>query len=313
MVASLRAPRETPRARHALARAIRAHERRKLLDWLDDGLRRGERGRLEAEYPISLTARGLRGHRAVFAGGRPVAHAMLHVVEARAGEQSARLGLIGSVYTAPEQRGRGLARSCIEACAEAARARGCSHALLWSELTDYYGQLGFRPAGRERRIALSDAALARAIDGSAPGLELAPARAADFPALEALYAQKPVHVARAAGALAKLARAPEVTLCVARRDAAPLAYAACGRGDDLRGVVHEWAGDAEGVLACVSALRVQVGAALLLASAHAEPAAELLVAAGASVTHTALGLALALAESSAAVADWIYLWGFDSI
>lgn len=297
-------------------RALRAHERERLVAWLDDGLRGGRRGRLEAEYPLSLRARDLRGHRVVFVRGRPAAHAMLHLVDAASPAGTARLGLIGNVYADPAFRGRGLGQACVSACVAAARERGCDFALLWSDLVGYYAALGFRPGGRERRIALDPAVLGRARGPGDAGLAVSPARDADFAALEALYARKPAHALREPGALARLAAAPEVALRVARRGDAPIGYAACGRGDDLRGVVHEWAGDAAGVLACADALCAEHGASLLLAGPHAEEPAERLVAAGASVTQLPLGLLRPLgsdAGASAALEDALYLWGFDSI
>jgi predicted N-acetyltransferase YhbS len=296
-------------------RRVRAFERARVLAWLDEGLRRGERGRLAAEYPLSLSARDLGGHRVVFAGSRPLAHALLHAVVLRSGEQRLRAGLIGCVYTAPEARGRGLAQACIQACLDAARAQRCDVALLWSDLAGYYERLGFRPAGHERRIALTPECAQRAAGAATETLSVGPPEARDFAQLERVYDAKPAGVVRGAGALARLARAPETLLLVARRAGVPIAYAACGRGDDLRGVVHEWAGEADGVLACFAqhALR---GAVLVLASAHAEEAVERLVAAGAPVEHTALALARRLdgaPPDAPALADWAYLWGFDSI
>jgi predicted N-acetyltransferase YhbS len=319
MSAELRADAASARAAVSPPRRIRAHERSRLVAWLDDGLRRGQRGRLEAEYPLSLTPRDLRGHRAAFAGARPVAHAMLHVTDVCGPSRRARIGLIGNVYTDPAWRGRSLAAGCVEACVQEARARECSLALLWSELVDYYGKLGFGAVGRERRIALAGGTLACAAalaPRAEPAAAVGAAAAADFAHLEALYARKPVRAVRPPGALAKLARAPEVALRVARRGREPIAYAACGRGDDMRGVVHEWAGDASGVLACVASLQRDAGAHLMLASSQPEPAAERLVAAGARVEATALGLARVLdagAAEASRLDDWLYLWGFDSI
>jgi GNAT superfamily N-acetyltransferase len=271
-------------------RAIAAHERAPLIAWLDDALRRGERGRLEAEYPVSMCAERWQSHRAIWSDGAPVAHAMLHGVVVRAHGVSLPLGLIGNVLTAPELRGRGLARRCVDACLAEARARGYALAMLWSDQSALYARLGFQPCGVERRISLLGPALGSA---GAQHAEIRVARpvASEFPLLEQLYAEKPVHVARAAGDLERLAGAPNTTLLVARRAGAPIAYAAAGRGDDLQGVVHEWAGEANGALACVSALARQHEASLLLASAAPEEVPERLIRHGAGSTRAPLGLA----------------------
>ncbi len=277
-------------------RAIAAHERARLVDWLDDGLRRGEHGRLEAEYPLSMAAERCQGHRAIWSDGAPVAHAMLHGAAVRARGVTLPVGLIGNVFTAPEQRGRGLAKRCIEACLAEARSRGYPLAMLWSDQGALYERLGFQPCGVERRISLAGPALesAAALLGSAGrtvAIEVSRPQASELPSLERLYAEKPVHVVRACGDLARLAAAPSTTLLTARRDGAAIAYAAAGRGDDLQGVVHEWAGDTDGALACVVALAREHAAALLLASAEPEDLPERLISLGAHVVLAPVGLA----------------------
>jgi len=269
-------------------RAPSADERRALEDWLDDGLRRGERGRLRAEYPVSMGA-GADSHRAVFAGGKPLAHAMWHPVEVW-GRGRLPVALVGNVYTEPSQRGRGLASACVEACVAAARAHGLPLALLWSDAPDWYARLDFHPVGRERFVSLDAASIARA-RGSDTGLELGAPCDADWPELEARYAAKPQHVTRPAGDLARLAAAPDCELCVARGGGRAVAYAAAGRGDDMRGVVHEWAGDAEGVLACLARLQERAGAHTMLSGPTPEPPVPRLHASGATLREGAFALA----------------------
>ncbi|RIK98945.1 MAG: hypothetical protein DCC71_20710, partial [Proteobacteria bacterium] len=69
---------------------------------------------------------------------------------------------------------------------------------------------------------------------------------------------------------------------VARRAGVAVAYASAGRGDDLRGVVHEWAGEPDGVLACMEALCGAGVASLCLAAATEEAPIARLRAAGAA-------------------------------
>jgi GNAT superfamily N-acetyltransferase len=235
-------------------RAVGSSECRALIDWLDDGLRDGRRGRLAAEYPVSLRAHQAAAHRAVFEGSRPVAHAMWHVAEACARGRAVPLGMIGLVYTDPAFRRRGLAPVCIESCVEELRQRGVPLAALWSDRHDFYGRLGFHAAGRETLYGVDLGLCRGARIGAAAPLELNRAEPCDFDTLESLYAAKPVRASRRPGDLAALAAAPDTHLTVARRQGRPVAYAARGRGDDFPGVVHEWAGAPEGVLACLEAL-----------------------------------------------------------
>ncbi len=58
-----------------------------------------------------------------------------------------RVGVVGlgAVFTPEASRGRGHARALIDAMIDDARARGCEHALLFSEIgAAYYERLGFR-------------------------------------------------------------------------------------------------------------------------------------------------------------------------
>lgn len=266
-----------------------------MLDWLDDGLRRGER-RLEAEYPLALGAGAGAVQRVVFDGEAPVAHALLQSVEVLARGRALRVGLVGSVYSDPAQRGRGFAQACVRACVDEARAQGLALVLLWSELAGFYGRLGFAACGRDTLLGVDGGLLGRADGGDrlavgAGALAVSAPAPTEFAALEALYARKPVRVHRAAGALARLAAAPETELLAARRAGAPVAYAALGRGDDFRGVVHEWAGESRGVLACLAELFLRHGPLRMLAGPEPEPPVPALVAAGAPLERRPLGLA----------------------
>jgi hypothetical protein len=87
---------------------------------------------------------------------------------------------------------------------------------------------------------------------------------------------------------------------VARRAGAAVAYAALGRGEDLRGIVHEWAGDANAVLACWGALARAHGPLSCLASAEDEAPLERIRAAGTAIERRPLALF--------AVPDPVALW-----
>jgi GNAT superfamily N-acetyltransferase len=257
-----------------------------VLDWLDRGLRRGE-ARLAAEYPQVFGPDAQPVQRVVFEGAAPAAHALLHPVEVVARGRVLRVGLLGSVYSDPAFRGRGFALACVSACLDAARAARLPLVLLWSDLADFYARLGFLPAGRDTLLALDTGLLARLAPA---GFDVGPPEAREFAALGALYRAKPVHVHRAPDALARHAAAPETRLVVARRAGVPVAYAALGRGDDFHGVVHEWAGDGDAVLACLGALVRAHGPLHLLAGPEPETPLPALRAARAAVERRPLGL-----------------------
>ena len=260
-----------------------ASETPRLHRWLDRELRRGEAGRLAMEYPLSMGPGGSRRHRALFDRGRPIAHAMSHRVSLRAHGRRLELGLIGNVLTDPTCRGRGYATSCVDAALTELREDGAAVALLWSDATGLYARSGFHPTGRETLWDLSAMVCPPAEEHTDTGFRVARVHPRDLPAMETLYAAKPVRVDRLEGALGTLCAAPETRLAVARRanDGQVAGYAALGRGDDFRGVIHEWAGSANAVLACIRWLRRNGGAHTLLTSPVDEGIARPLSRAGA--------------------------------
>jgi len=264
-------------------RTPQPEQRQELLDWLDDGLRGGRRGRLLAEYPTALEPGPRARHFAARVEGRLAAHALVKIARATAGGRTQPLGMIGLVYTDPAFRGQGLAGRCVEACVRHLVHCGVPLAALWSDRHSFYARLGFHPAGREFLYRVSRGSAARARLRLPGPYAVEPPGHADWAALEALYAQKPARVARAPGELARLARCPDSRLLLARSGARVVAYAALGRGDDFSGVVHEWAGEPGGVLACLGELFGEREELLLLAGPQEEAPVASLRAAGADV------------------------------
>jgi GNAT superfamily N-acetyltransferase len=298
-----------------------------VVDWLDRGLRDGRCGRLLAEYGPALGDPGAAEHLVCRSGPLLSAHVLWRVTGAQAGGLSLPVGLIGLVYTDPRFRGRGLATRALEIAISAIAERGAALALLWSDQPEFYARLGFEPAGTERRIALDGelCAAAREALGAVAPLEVGACAHDEWLVLDALYAARAARLARPAGWLRRLAGAPDCDLRVARSKGRVIAYAACGRGDDLQGVIHEWAGDAAGVLACAESLLVGRSGLTLLASSERHLALRALALAGASETREPLALARILDASripggaagltpTVAAPGWpLYVWGFDSI
>lgn len=254
-------------------------QRATLVAWLDGGLRRGDLGRLAREYPLSME--GSCGHRCIFDGEQPVAHAMMHPAGTVARGRRLCVGMIGNVYTSPAHRGRGLASACVAACAHDAQTAGASVVLLWSDAPDFYRPLGFHPTGRESLLGLRQNVIEKVARTIRTPICVGPPMPAEWSALETLYDAKPVRAARAPGELVRLAAAPETTLRVARRAGVVCGYAAAGRGDDFRGVIHEWAGDEDGVLACVADLVASGDAEALMHGPAEELPVQRLLEAGA--------------------------------
>lgn len=305
----------------------RGAERAALLDWLDDGLRGGRRGRLLAEYGPLLAEPGAAEHVVCRVGGTLASHVLWRVAEARAGGVTLPIGMIGLVYTDPRFRGQGLATRALEVAQGEIAARGAVLAALWSEKREFYARQGFAPGGVERmfRIDAAVCASARSALGAIGSVEVGVCAAGDWPRLEALHAARASRVLRPAGWLLRLAAAPDCELRVARRAGRITAYAACGRGDDLQGVIHDWAGEPAAVLACAASLLGTRSELRLLAGPELETVASALRLAGAEEVRGDLALIRLLDASRLpgglaglsrpdASAGWpLFVWGFDSI
>lgn len=264
--------------------AIVADEWDSLVEWLDDGLRRGMRGTLQAEYALSLRPDHFANHRVVRSIEGFAAHAMFHRVVARVGETRLPMGLIGLVYTDPKARGRGLGSQVVAACVEAIKDQGIPLAVLWSDRPDFYARQDFHPAGREELLVMDERCIrdaGRRLAAPGTGIEVRGVARDDFEALEPLYASKRSRAERAAGALARQAAGPGVHMRVAQREGRVRGYAAMGRGDDFQGIVHEWAGETAAVLACLGDLARDRPALGMLAGPDADPLLDALRAAGA--------------------------------
>lgn len=82
--------------------------------------------------------------------GRVLASAKRYLLKARLSGAPLDVIGIGAVFTPPDLRGQGLAEALIEAMVADGVTRGCSMALLFSEIgPDYYQRLGFEVWPRE--------------------------------------------------------------------------------------------------------------------------------------------------------------------
>jgi GNAT superfamily N-acetyltransferase len=204
-------------------------------------------GSLAEEYPLLFGERAAGELCALEEQGEVRAACALLVRELVCGRERLRVGLLGSVCTHEAHRGRGLGGRLLE-CAEARLAElGCTLAWLWADDAGFYERRGWRRAGCEVVVALDRAVLA----GVARD-ERARVRAAapdDSAALHRLYESHAARVDRTLGETRALLRCGGVATLVLERGRDVIAYACLGRGADLAGCLHEWAGAPDDVLA----------------------------------------------------------------
>jgi beta-N-acetylhexosaminidase len=126
------------------AAEVLAFERRHFPSWV------AGYERALAAAPADVVARGAGGQilgAALAAGPRPAGRSPLLWT----GILGPDTGSIGAVGVAPEARGRGTGLALAAVASGVARARGAARCLAgWTWLTDWYGQLGYRPWRRYR-------------------------------------------------------------------------------------------------------------------------------------------------------------------
>ncbi len=98
----------------------------------------------------------------VISGGEVVSHLRLAPRDMRVGRALLRVAVLSDVVTAPDQRGRGHARTALDAALEHARAERYHLALLFTDLHDFFRDQGWSPW--TRRCFTIDIQSAEAVD-----------------------------------------------------------------------------------------------------------------------------------------------------
>ena len=216
---------------------------------------------LAGEYPLLFGERAAGELLAVEEQREVRAACGLLVRELVCGRERLRVGLIGSVCTHPEHRGRGLGRRLLGRAEARLAELGCTLVWLWADDAGFYERLGWRRAGCEVVFALDALALEQvARDGAA---RLRAAAPDDFAALHRLYEAHATRVDRTLGESRALLSGPGIATLVLERGRDVVAYACLGRGADLAGCVHEWAGAPDDVLRLVREHAARCGASAL--------------------------------------------------
>jgi GNAT superfamily N-acetyltransferase len=195
----------------------------------------GARGKLAGSYPQVFGPESRAELFGVFEGDVPCSLAACRTVSIHAESGPVAAAMVGSVVTAPERRGRGLASELLREVVQWARDGGHDVAMLWSDRWDFYQRLGFVPSGRQLEVALTPPRAALSCDIRAAGF-------GDLPAIHRLHAHKPCAVARDIADLAVLLSAEPMTTVVLERGGEVVAYACQGKGLDFDGWWHEVGG-----------------------------------------------------------------------
>jgi GNAT superfamily N-acetyltransferase len=180
------------------------------------------------------------GHGAFFTmtdGDRLISHCACRLEQLHDGNQVQSVGLLGSVATAPDMRGQGLASQVIQAAVQFMEGNAES-ILLWAERPDLYQRADFYPTGNDTCLLL-----ARRPTKQVDNVRLLDIR--DHAALHALHEQKPRYISRSIQTMSTLLSTPGMTTVVLERNQQAVAYACIGKGADLHGHIHEVGGTDE--------------------------------------------------------------------
>lgn len=254
------------------------------------------------EYPLCFDERFSGRVLATEESGRVVSACALLVRDFACGPRSVRVGLIGSVCTAPEARGRGLASALLRRAEEELAAEGCVLAMLWADDARFYEERGWSPIGAEVDFALEPAHEAR-LPGSAGLRAAAPD---DRGAIHRLYTLQRERVERSPQETAALLAAPGMETLVLQRERDVVAYSCLGRGKDFARTIHEWSGSERDVLALVrehmrrARSRGEGGATFLMTPATASGLHERLRGLGANWSEGVLAMGKLLQPEGAA-------------
>ncbi len=168
-----------------------------------------------------------------------ISHAAWRPLELHSGARRISAAGIGLVTTAARWRGRGLAAELIGACLEAAAGEGAELALLFGTPSALYTRAGFVLAGRERVLRVEPRLDAKA--GIRRG------QPQDAAHLLPLLEEHSLRVSRGVEEFRAQLGIPNTELFVLEEDDQIVAYCVIGKGRDLGGVIHEWAGPALGL------------------------------------------------------------------
>ncbi len=203
------------------------------------------------EFPLLVGRRNPGRSLILRERGAIVSHAAWRRLSLCTGERPVSAAGIGLVTTSSGQRGRGLASRVISGCLQMARREGIEVAVLFGRPSALYFRLGFVLAGRERVTRVAS-------DPGAPTAGIRCGGPEDAPQLLPLLERHPLRVSRSAEEFEALLGIPDTQLYLVERSGRPAAYCVMGKGRDLRGVIHEWAGDSDALellLHGVAALR----------------------------------------------------------
>lgn len=223
----------------------------KVLEFLDSSLRKDHSWSIQDEYPTALNFNNLNNIKVIFDDQNIVSHAVLKPLIVKTPTVLLKVGAIGSVVTDTQHRNQGLSRQILDNCIESATIQGCDIAILWTNLYDFYGKMGFELSGSELSFTIE-----KDFPAETGGMKLIESNKVSPEAILKLYNQHSVTTVRTVEEVRKFLNIPQTQVYTAWDSANNLqAYAVVGKGADLNGYVHEWGGGVSKIIPLLSFIR----------------------------------------------------------
>lgn len=238
-----------------------------VVDFLDRNLRPGAGWSIRAEYPVALSHQNIGNIRIIKDNDEVLSHAVMRPLIIKSPVGLFKAAGVGSVVTSSQHRNRGLSRTIIENCLQAAREHGCEFAVLWTNLYDFYRKMGFELAGSETSVVIE-----KELEVAANGLKILDTNKVAADSIHRLYAQHTVISLRTLSETQQYLQIPNTRVYTAWDASGALqAYAIEGKGSDLDGYIHEWGGSVPALLALFAhARKSQKRAITVIVPAHSQ-------------------------------------------
>lgn len=194
------------------------------------------------EYPIVLKNDRSTSY-CIFDGDTPIAHAHLWIRQIRHEDgRTLPVGLIGNVATDATRRGQGLMRHLFQELDHRAQAMNLKVLILWSDLDQFYQNLGYASLGEEIRFKGVTRQLAKKVEGLSPFALIHPDNLSnqDLGELLTLRPKDVLTIERTPEEFRTLLSIPATSLFVSKKNGLIDGYAMIGKGMDMWGVIHEW-------------------------------------------------------------------------
>ena len=245
-------------------RALKSHEMDSAIEFLNKNLRDKTNWSIENEYPLAIGPHNKENMFVIKDENSIISHALAKYLVLKTPLGLIKVATIGSVVTNESFRNQGYSQKVLKSCLDKATQDHCDLAILWTDLYDFYRQLGFELAGSEYSYRLDtplpqENTQLKYIKGSSISAE----------ALLKVFSQHTVSSVRSLEDIRKFLKIPNSNVYSAWDTSGQLkAYAIEGKGADLTGYIHEWGGSVTDLLSLLRFMQDHQKNKLTLIASH---------------------------------------------